>query len=226
MKRVLFLLIFVYTLLFTACGEKSDQVFESEQIKISEMNENLAVGDCFYFGSYKEEALLWKVLEKEDNDVLIMSFYGIDSMAYHSSYETINYAKSEIRAFLNDSFYGQAFSDEEKERILKTSICNEANPSYGTDGGEDTEDFIYLLSIDESEKLLTEEAGRIRPGSLAMEHGAAADRDGFGFWWLRSPGFDGNYAAYMTSEGKCFSGGRRVDEAGGMLCPVMQISLK
>lgn len=41
------------------------------------------------------------------------------------------------------------FTDKEKACVCQSIIHTSDNPIYGTDGGEDTMDYLFLLSIDE-----------------------------------------------------------------------------
>ena len=47
-----------------------------------------------------------------------------------------------------DDVYNTAFSDEERARIQLTNVINEN--VWGRDCGEDTSDYIYILSYDEA----------------------------------------------------------------------------
>jgi len=61
---------------------------------------------------------------------------------------TAIWSECSLRGWLNGEFYS-GFSAEEKSRILSTNVVNNVNPWYGTDGGQDTVDHVFLLSIEE-----------------------------------------------------------------------------
>ena len=67
--------------------------------------------------------------------------------------------------------------------IEKTHNSNPDNSKYSTDGGSDTDDYVFLLSLDEAEKV---DENIRATGS---------------WWWLRSPGNSQNCAAGVFSVG-------------------------
>ena|GEM_PF-6907062 len=55
-----------------------------------------------------------------------------------------------MRKYLNEQFIA-ACSNKERARIVQTKLINQNNPWYMSGlGGSDTEDFIFLLSINET----------------------------------------------------------------------------
>ncbi len=68
---------------------------------------------------------------------------------------------------------------------------NDDNPKYSTEGGRDTTDKIFLLSIDEAKKYFENDEARAI-GSC---------------WWLRSPGYSSSRAAEVLSYGHVIQGG-------------------
>ena len=79
----------------------------------------------------------------------LLSDVILDKQAYNENDEYITWKESSLRAWLNDKFMNRAFSDEEKEKINITEIINQDNPVYGTEGGNNTFDKIFLLSLSE-----------------------------------------------------------------------------
>ncbi|MDD6035308.1 MAG: DUF6273 domain-containing protein [Lachnospiraceae bacterium] len=56
----------------------------------------------------------------------------------------------EAGRWLNSDFYRTAFSEKERASIAETLVRNADNPEYGTEGGNDTRDKVFLLSIEEA----------------------------------------------------------------------------
>ena len=52
--------------------------------------------------------------------------------------------------YTSDNFIGAAFSEKEQGAIADTTVVNDDNPTHGTEGGNDTTDKIFLLSIAEA----------------------------------------------------------------------------
>lgn len=64
----------------------------------------------------------------------------------------VRFKSKQIRSWLNGEFYNTAFSAEEQAAVVIADVVNEDNPFYGTEGGSDTADKVWLLSLGEVEK--------------------------------------------------------------------------
>jgi hypothetical protein len=136
------------------------------------------------FGGYT-----WRVLSVEGDRALIITEDVVEERAYNTDWEGITWAKCTLRSYLNGEFYNR-FSTDEKAKILKTTNQNPDNPKYGTAGGADTKDYVFLLSIDQAKKYFKSDGERM------ANYGGSAAR-----WWLRSPGDDRNCAACVDING-------------------------
>ena len=67
---------------------------------------------------------------------------------------------SEMRVWLNDSFFNTAFSRSEQRQIEPYAATADANPYYDTEQGSDTLDYVWLLSAQEVQKYLPDKSGR------------------------------------------------------------------
>ncbi len=118
------------------------------------------VGDIIKFGKYEQdddlsngaEDIEWKVLAVENNKVLLISRYSLECMPYHNSFETVTWETCDLRRWLNWDFYNSSFNEQEKNKISTTEVINNSNPFYGTDGGNNTKDKIFCLSMEELDK--------------------------------------------------------------------------
>lgn len=97
----------------------------------------------------KKEPIEWIVLKKEEQRCLCISKYLLDCKSYHNISKNITWRNCALRSWLNHDFLKSAFSTEEREKILLSTI---ENPSGNT------RDYIFLLSIDEVEELFDDEA--------------------------------------------------------------------
>jgi hypothetical protein len=164
---------------------------------------NTRVGEVIEVGQ-----LNWLVIAVQDGRALLLSESILEILPYHSDGGDITWEHSSLREFLNGSFYDTTFTEQEKARIHE--IVN-ANPDnfYNTLGGNDTSDRIFLLSIDEVNEYMGEDA-----------HTAVRDaRDVGSMWWLRSPGLMSYAAAIVCEKGDVSIAGRDVSIAG---CDVFQ----
>jgi hypothetical protein len=101
------------------------------------------VGENIEFGKYE-----WRVLDIQNNSALIITEYIIEQRAYHDAYKDITWADCTLRKYLNDEFYNK-FTITDKSRIIPVINKNHDNQWYGTKGGVDTKDSIFLLSVEE-----------------------------------------------------------------------------
>ncbi|MDR0490345.1 MAG: DUF6273 domain-containing protein [Oscillospiraceae bacterium] len=113
-------------------------LYESDLPKLT-----LKAGDLYEMGGY-----VWQVLESKDDKAFLITRDIIDVRAFDGAGRTNTWGSCPLRSWLNNEFYS-GFSALEKSRITETNVVNNDNPWYGTDGGPDTVDKIFLLSIEE-----------------------------------------------------------------------------
>ena len=100
------------------------------------------VGDIISFGGYD-----WIVLDVRDGRTLVISERLLEHRAYYDGFD-ITWEESDLRKYLNGEFYN-SFSAADRAMIAQVTNVNPDNPWYGTPGGANTQDRIFLLSIDE-----------------------------------------------------------------------------
>lgn len=171
------------------------------------------VGDTVLFGNYCQngsalEPIEWYVLENADRELLLLSRFAIEAHSFNNTANGANWDECSLRFWLNGAFLKKAFSPEEQKRIVFSYNINAENKKYGTFGGENTDDKVFILSIDEAEKLLNETIRSARPTSFASEQGAVAEGElGFCKFWLRSPGKEAGFTAIISSNGNIAADG-------------------
>ena len=191
----------------------------------SEQDDNgYNTGNVYWF---KFEPIKWCILSEACGEALILCEMIIDSQEYYPSNSSSsfshngstgyanNYALSNIRKWLNDTFYNTAFNDMQKELILLTTVDNSArstNPNSSAtafNSGNDayacanTQDYVFLLSEQEvttaaygfsSSYSDYDTARRKKNTDYAMCQGAWTSTYSYyygnGCWWLRSPSND------------------------------------
>lgn len=146
------------------------------------------VGDTVVFGKYEQdnntsngkEDIEWKVLAKENGKVLVISSLGLDCQPYHTTLSGVTWESSTSRKWLNETFISDAFNKE--EQVLIAAII----------------DKIFLLSIAEARKYFISDSERMmKVTAYARKQGASED-NGYGWWWLRSSGYDSNFIIINT----------------------------
>lgn len=152
------------------------------------------------FGNYQGEKITWYVLEEKDGISFLFSVGILDSRPFNETPAT--WDESSIRSFLNGEFMNSAFTEEERENILLTSLDNGDDLGYKSKVGKNTEDKVFLLSANESKEYLTQEMKVSSPTGYALKEGAYANSQGYAAWWLRSPGMNDASPAYYSSQGE------------------------
>lgn len=209
------------------------------RISKSDTNHDEYFGDTTY-RYFKWERIKWRVLQNDDSTLFVMSDKGLDCKDYNETYTSVTWENCTLRNWLNGSFYGTAFSSSEQGAIVEQTVMNEDNSYYGTAGGNDTTDKVYLLSIGEvtnsaygfCEDERTYSASRYLISSdYAHARGAwicpsgDSDHEETCRGWLRSSGGNMDDAAYVNILGLVNSHGFDVNIDHVVVLPVLHIDL-
>ena len=173
---------------------------------------------------FKYEPIKWRVLQSENGEAFLLSDVILDKQLYNENDKYVTWEKSSLRAWLNKKFIKRAFIDEEREKINITEIINQDNPVYGTEGGNNTFDKIFLLSLSE----VSEQQDGEKYGFLDDEIRACGKSDFSktgSWWWLRSPGYDSGYAAGVYDYGWVYRYGHDVGSSDDGVRPALHLNL-
>ena len=126
--------------------------------------------DTVKFGSYYQsnsstkDPIEWIVLDRQGSKTLLLSKYILDfkDLTYKNS--TYTWENCNLRNWLNNDFYNNAFNSSEQNIIQTTYVINNNNPKYGTNGGNDTNDKVFCLSIEEIIKYFGKGRKKIKNG--------------------------------------------------------------
>ena len=215
---------------------------------------NWSDSDTWHY--FKYEPIKWRVLKVNGNQAFLLSDIALDDQRYNTEFESITWETSTIRSWLNgygassnkqgkdyssNNFIGSAFSGGEKSAIVNTSVVNDDNINYGTEGGNNTTDKIFLLSESEAygERALQhgfvssrdtyDEARRCKSSTYAKAMGTWSNPDdmykGNCWWWLRSPGDFTDYAAYVNCYGYVHDYGNYVYYISDGVCAALNLNL-
>ena len=184
--------------------------------------------DLVELGGYERKALQWRVLSKNGNDVFLLADRCVTEKRYNDEYKDITWEDCDLRAWLNADFYNTAFSDSEKAAIQKTTYKNADNPIYNTFGGNDTKDYVTLLSLSDivnpsygfPEKYCCNSETRIATSLTSDDTSQDSS-----WWWLRSPGSTSSYAASVDDAGYAYADGRYVDNDYYAVRPALHLNL-
>ena len=216
------------------CGEKKPEAPEAEAGEPEETAAPAAQERrTVIFGHYPQygdaDPIEWIVLEEEDGKAMLISRYLLDMRVFHPYGNRMTWETSALREWLNHDFLNAAFSAEEQAAILLTDVDNseaQANPDYSNvKSGNDTQDYIYLLSYHEAVDLyFTADEDRVCSiTDYALIRGAYAYGDaGAGWWWLRTPGRYSDEAMVTGREGDVRSA--EEDRVAGCIRPVLWVN--
>ena len=211
--------------------ETTAKVESSSQKK--DKNPEYKVGETIEFGNYPQEEdgtekpIEWIVMKNEGNQILLLSKYVLDAKPYNEELEAVTWETSDIRQWLNNEFYTTAFNKTEKAKIQTSLIKNEDNSEYGTSGGNDTEDKVFLLSEKEAETLFSNWEERIAKATeYAQKSGVCVDEKKRSVWQLRTPADESDGAAAVSFYGMVDTYGYVVDCRDEGMRPALYLNLQ
>lgn len=166
--------------------------------------EDIKIDSLLSLGGYN-----WRVLDIQMDKALIITEEIIEQRPYHDVYKDITWADCALRKYLNGEFYDK-FNSAGKSRIIPVINKNLDNQWYGSTGGADTKDYIFLLSLEEVCKYFGDSSLKLQnPGKNQRYWFERKDennskrlarllgKEGSWWWWLRSPGRVNVKAVYI-----------------------------
>ena len=186
----------------------------------------VSIGDTIQFGSYN-----WRVLDIENDRALIITENILELRRYQDSNVSITWENCSLRTYLNGSFY-DTFNQTDRARIHEVTNENLNNQSWGTNGGRNTQDKIFLLSLAEVVRYFGDSgqlgsidrepriSDQYNSNRIATFNGTAS------WWWLRSPGFYTSQAAGVTISGPISMNGLNVNYDRGGVRPALWLNLQ
>ena len=168
----------------------------------------ITANEEYYF---KVEPIIWRILSEQNGQAIILAENIIDVQSFYKDTsqreidgQTIyanNYKHSDIRTWLNGSFYNKAFNLKEKNIIKTTAVNNSAATTDKTSNKyycEDTQDNVWLLSYKDLKNsdygfgpALLVNARKKQSTDYSRANHAYMSTSGSeiynGRWWTRSP---------------------------------------
>ncbi len=175
-------------------------------------------GDYVYFGRYEQdndyangtEPILWRVLEVNEDSVLLLSDVCLEQRYYNDTYQEVTWEDSTLRKWLNSVFLDKAFNGAERDALQKCTVKTIVERENGTQEEILTEDYAYLLSIEEITNTAygfytNPEVGAISRRAYATEYAIVNNgyrhEDSGTCWWLRDNGISLKHSAYVFVAG-------------------------
>ena len=183
------------------------RIFRNAIVREAARGDSVSLGRVLDRRGGAETALRWRVLCREEGRALVLCEGPVAVLPYQREQQEVCWESCDLRRWLNAVFLPLSFDEAERALLLPAAVDTPDNPSFGSSGGKQAEDRLFLLSVEEASVLLPEDAAR----SLGR------------WWWLRSPGFDNSFAAAVTPDGAISRIGSFVDADDYAVRPAMWI---
>ena len=158
----------------------------------------------YYF--FRCDPIVWDVLKVENGRYTLLTDRVLNAHRYNEYYDGLmnghyanNYKESELRQYLNDDFYNEAFGKADASYLLEETIDNSASTTDSSSNQyacENTQDKVYLLSyrdyLNADYGFATSVSGSATrtcsPTDYAKANKCFADtNDIVKYYWTRSP---------------------------------------
>ena len=183
--------------------------------------------DTIKFGRYPQDSestndlkeIEWLVLEndEENHKVLLLSKYILDCKCFNDKYERVTWKTCTLRKWLNDSFYKEAFDEEEREKIVLTELMS------GLDNDVMSKDRVFLLGFKDLKKYFRQyslSTDNPKLATKATNYAMSIDNNGEKLWvrtnskwnrgnsyfFLRECGVDESSVSAVGSGGNVYGG--------------------
>ena len=182
------------------------------------------------FGAYEQDGLLengmeplqWLVLEREGDEVLLISEKGIYAKEYYIAASKqdvkVSWSKCSLRRWLDNTIYATCFSKDEKDAIIPEEFIDEVT-------GKEVKDYVTILTVEQANTYFLS-AGERR--AKATEYAGSAKAyvnlfTGASWWWLRDMGTQDGKISYVTAGGNVNTKGHYADYSHGVVRPVIRV---
>ena len=169
---------------------------------------------------FRFDPIRWRIIGLDGGSACLMADRLLDCQPFNAKEGPVSWESSTLRSWLNSypaeeneagidyrekGFLNTAFTAAQREAVLKTAVDNQPNGMYGTDCGNHTKDYVFLLSNDE----VFSSSAAVRNGFYAGSgHDDPAKRFRStlyakcrGSWWSSVNGYMGNSFWFMRTNG-------------------------
>lgn len=169
---------------------------------------------------FEVKPIRWLILnyadmQNEAAPIVVTEKILTSSVTWNKSFADLNIwsGTSNIRTWINGTFYSDAFNVDDKNSILTTTVKNNTQSSTSDGTGTSTNDKLWLLSYDEVNKYFTTNAQRLAsPTDFAIANycysykntgyiTTARPQGGTCGYWLRSAYTAPNSARFLNQTG-------------------------
>ncbi|MBR3927410.1 MAG: hypothetical protein IKJ65_00250 [Clostridia bacterium] len=226
LAAVILIIAAVLVIVFVSADKPKEEKKAAEQ--------TFTVGSVVTFGRYEQDAntengmepIEWHVIREDGTKRLLLSRYALDAKAFNDKKTSIWWETCTLRTWLNGEFMNTAFSEKEQSQICKSLLENKGNERYNVEGCADTEDYVFLLSLEELETYVVPKYGhQAKPTPYAIANGAYTNSSGICWWWLRTIGSSYLHTAVSNYGKRILYEGNSSHFASGSVRPAIWLDL-
>ena len=192
------------------------------------------IGDTIKFGSYyinnaeEKEPIEWIIVDKNEElkTELLISKYALERKKYNDIYIGTTWQKSNIRKWLNNEFYNEAFENVGAKFIMTRALDNHQNPEYRSLESNKTYDKVFLPSYDELNKYIKDKYLKCKGTNYFKSIGGYVNENGYVDWWTRTPGDSDSHVVNVSANGKIIMMGDYVNTDDFGVRPMIKVTYK
>ncbi len=143
--------------------------------------------ESMILGEYQHHEIEWLVLGRKDEQALLLSKYALDFQPYNPVDKQISWESCSLRRWLNNVFFGAAFSKAEQDAIMEASLTTMDciflldDPKDFFDVPDERYLYRYCYMTEYARRKLSD-LDREYCDRVIKEHGGRV------WWWLRKCG--------------------------------------
>ena len=133
---------FAYKKFFGGIAKNARLVTSYSKDTTIDQMETVKFGSYYQSNGFTKEPIEWIVLDRQGGRALLLSKYILDCKCYSNEHKDVTWETCDLRKWLNNDFYNQAFSGSEQGKILSTNVINN-NSKYKTKGGNNRKECCH-----------------------------------------------------------------------------------
>ncbi len=191
-----------------ACKKLKDMEYTDFEDKLVLVEKNLMAnadfGDKVYFGGED-----WFLADRIGSRCLLIKKNAITpdaELVFSDSSANTSWESSSMRRYLNSVYFGESFSEKEKELIIESTIKADINNVYKGVKVNDTKDKVFLLSVDELNRYTDYINKTTKSG-----------------WWTRTPGANEGTLVFVDINKKILYYGYEMTEESIKMKPIIWV---
>ncbi len=161
---------------------------------------------------YPYEPVKWKVLENETDGMHLLSDMVLDRVPYSNTFKATTWDTSDLRIWLNEDFYNECFTEEEKKYIECRTTQPAWNYYHDFTHGAAVEDYVRLLSCQElahgrydfapHTDVVADPKRQSFGTDYSIAKGLYVNEENYAPWWtMTSAGVEDTSTVIITEEG-------------------------